>query len=70
MAKVMEIFIRQNFELNIFHLKFPAGSKGTFLFPFSAHFQPHFLIFYHPNHKKRQVSNPHLPLIPFSYNQH
>jgi hypothetical protein len=25
MAKVMEIFIRQNFELNIFHLKFPTG---------------------------------------------
>jgi hypothetical protein len=69
MAKVMEIFIRQNFELNIFHLKFPTGLKGTFLFPFSAHFQPNFPIFYQPNHKKRQVTNHHLPLITFLYNQ-
>ena len=68
MAKVMEIFIRQNFELNIFHLKFPTGSKGTFYFHFPPISTPYFLIFYHPNNKKRQVSNSHLPLIPFSYN--
>jgi hypothetical protein len=36
MAKVMEIFIRQNFELNIFPLKFSTGLKGTFY----IHFPP------------------------------